>query len=139
MSEQASVELVQQAYAAYGRGHIQGVLNTLADDVEWVVPGPKEIPYAGERHGKDQIAQFFKLVDETTELDPFEPREFIAQGDRVVVLGYYAGHAKATGRGLESHWAMAFTVRNGKITEFREYTDTANLAAAFSGARSASA
>ncbi len=131
MSEQANVEIVREAYAAYGRGDIQGVLDRLADDVEWVVPGPKEIPYAGERRGKDQVAQFFKLVDETTELNPFEPREFIAEGDKVVVLGYYAGRAKASDRGLESHWAMAFTLRNGRITQFREYTDTANLAAAF--------
>jgi hypothetical protein len=35
-------------YAAFKRGDVTGALNTLADDVGWFLPGPKDIiPFVG--------------------------------------------------------------------------------------------
>ena len=51
----------------------------------------------------------------------------------MVVLGQSKGRIKATSRTFEVQWAMAFTIRDGKVSKFREYTDTAALAAASSG------
>ncbi len=34
------------------------------------------------------------------------------------------------GRTFDNRWAMTFTIRAGKITEFEEYADTQALAAA---------
>ena len=65
------------------------------------------------------------------QFDRFEPREFIAQGDRVVVLGYYSGKGRTTGRSFGTNWAMVFTVKEGKVTGFHEYFDTENLGGAF--------
>ena len=59
-----------------------------------------------------------------------EPPEFIAQGDRVVVVGFATGRIKATNRKFEDHWVFAITVRNGKLTNVREYIDTLALARA---------
>ncbi|WP_376915758.1 nuclear transport factor 2 family protein [Paraburkholderia sp. OAS925] len=60
----------------------------------------------------------------------FEPLEFIASGDRVVVLGMQRWHVHTTGSTYEDEWAHVFTVENGKITKFTEYHDTAAEAAA---------
>ena len=65
------------------------------------------------------------------EISFFEPREFVARGDRVLVAGFDRGRVKATNRTFEGHWAGAFAVRNGKVTNFREYVDTLALARAF--------
>jgi hypothetical protein len=109
-------------------------LNTLADEVEWFVPGPKQIlPWAGLRKGREQVAQFFAEYTQTAETQQFEPREFIAQGERVVVLGYRRDHVKATGRIFESEWVQVFSLRAGKIVSFRGYIDTAAIVAAFRG------
>ena len=138
MSEQQNVQIVQKAYAAFGRSDIETILDSLADDVEWVLPGEGLIPQAGTYHKRDGVARFFQTLTQTTEFSNFEPREFIAQGDQVVALGSYRGKAKVTNRPFESQWAMAFTIRNGKITKFREYTDTATIGKAFAaGAASA--
>jgi uncharacterized protein len=61
----------------------------------------------------------------------FEPREYIAERDKVVVLGFYDATAKKTGRGVSSEWAMIFTLRNGSIVHFREFADAAAINAAF--------
>ena len=65
-----------------------------------------------------------------------EPREFVAQGDRVLVVGFSRGRVKATNRTFEDHWVFAFTVRNGKVTNIREYIDTLALARGFEMAAS---
>jgi ketosteroid isomerase-like protein len=82
---------------------------------------------------------FFQKVNEISEFASFEPREYVAQGDRVMALGSYRAKVKSTGRIYECDWAMAFTVENGKVTEFQEYTDTAAIAAALPAASAAKA
>jgi uncharacterized protein len=138
MSEQQNTQLVQQAYAAFKRGDINGVLNIMADDVVWFLPGPPDIiPVTGQRRGKNQVAQFFAKLSETQEPEEFEPKQFIAQGDTVVSLGHYRWKVKATGRRFESDFAHVFTIRNGKVTNFHEYFDTNAGVAAYSTGQAA--
>jgi ketosteroid isomerase-like protein len=59
-----------------------------------------------------------------------EPPEFVAQGDRVLVVGFARGRIIATKRTFEDDWVFAITVRNGKLTNIREYIDTQALARA---------
>lgn len=137
MSEQANVLVVRDAYAAFQRGDIQAILDSLTENVEWLAP-PVE-PVGGTYHGRDGVAQFFKNVNDNSEFTSFEPREFIAQGDRVVALGHYAATVRSTGRSYKCDWAMAFTLTGGKISKFQEYTDTAAFVAAQATASSAAA
>jgi len=125
MSEQDNVRVVQEMFADFGRGNIAGVLDRLTDDIEWRLGGPTEIVYAGTRRGRDQVAEFFKLLGETAEFEVFEPQDYIAQGDRVVVLGHERQRLKKTGDVVEIDWAMVFTLRDGKIARYRSFEDTA--------------
>ena len=134
MSEQTNVSVVQQAYEAFGRGDIPAVLEALTDDVQWTLQGPSVIPFAGTFRGRQGIAEFFSVLDETLEFEQFEPRGFVAQGDAVVVLGYERSVAKATGRSFEQEWAHVYTLRDGKIATGRFFEDTAAEAAALSPA-----
>jgi ketosteroid isomerase-like protein len=59
-----------------------------------------------------------------------EPREFVAQGDRVLVAGFAKGKVKATNKTFEDDWVFAITVRDGRLTNIREYIDTQALAEA---------
>jgi ketosteroid isomerase-like protein len=59
-----------------------------------------------------------------------EPREFVAQGDRVLVVGFASGRIKATNKTFEDDWIFAITVRDGRLTNIREYVDTQALARA---------
>lgn len=132
MNEQKNIDHVKQVYDLFTKGDIAGLLNQLADDISWETPGAPKIPYAGRFKGRAAMTKFFEGVGKTAEFSRFEPRDYIAQGDRVIVLGHYAGKGKATSRPFATDWAMIFTVRNGKVTDFKEYFDTANLGSAFS-------
>ena len=135
MAEQENVAVVRAAYAAFQRGDIPGVIELLTDDIDWWTPGtPGQIPYAGRRSGHAEVGNFFAQLSEGEEITHFEPGEFVAQGDKVVVSGNYRGRTKQAGRDYDLDWLHVFTVRDGKIAAFREYVDTAALADAYRGA-----
>lgn len=70
------------------------------------------------------------MLAEVGEFEQWEPREFIAQGDKVVVLAFERVRIKATGRVVDNDFVMVFTLNNGKIVRWRAYEDTAPLIAA---------
>jgi ketosteroid isomerase-like protein len=131
MSEEQNTRLVQQAYQDFQNGDIEGVLGTLSEDVEWVTTPLSGVPVGGTYHGVEEAGRFFSSLGASQEPRHFEPREFVAQGEKVVALGHYAWHVESTGREWESDFAHVFSVRDGKIARFQEYTDTAAIAEAF--------
>jgi ketosteroid isomerase-like protein len=131
MSEEQNTRLVQQAYRDFQNGDIRGVLNSLSEDIEWVTTRLSGVPVGGTYHGVEEAGQFFSSLGDSQEPRHFEPREFVAQGEKVVALGHYAWHVESTGREWESDFAHVFSVRDGKIARFQEYTDTAAIAEAF--------
>ena len=117
--------VVQETYEAVGRGDIPALLDLLTDDVEWTFQGPSSIPFAGTRRGREGVAEFFSLVGKNLKFQEFEPREFVAQGDTVVVLGFERSLVKPTGRTFEQEWAHVYTLRDGKVATFLALEDTA--------------
>ena len=110
---------------------MEGILNALTEDVTWKEPPAGKSPLSGTWHGHDGVADFFRTIDEVSETEEFQPKEYIAQGNKVVVLGYYKFLATLTGKHWESEWAMLFTLRDRKIAEFQFFGDTGAEAAAF--------
>lgn len=131
MSEQDNVQRIQDAYAAFTRGDIQTLLTSFVDDARWTVPGPSEVPFAGVRHGKTEIAAFFQELMDAEDVTAFEPKTILAQGDLVIALGRYAARVKATGRSVEMDWVHVFTFRGDRCAAFEEFYDTAKHAEAF--------
>jgi hypothetical protein len=129
MSEQQNIDLVRRGYEAFGRGDLAGLLSLFDEQIKWVTPGPTDLPTAGTRRGRDSVQQFFGTLAELFDFQRFEPKEFIAQGDRVIVLGEDTVRLKATGAVFDLEWAHAFSVKNDKIVTFNEYLDTAAIVA----------
>lgn len=123
--------VVQQAYERFQRGDIPALLGMIAADCEWTLPAIEHVPFSGPRRGHAAVARFFEELMADQRPRRFEPQEFIAQGDQVVVLGHAIWDISSTGRSWEADFAHVFAVRDGKVASFREYTDTAAAAAAF--------
>lgn len=136
MNEQENLQLVKRLHVrGRGQGYMEAVLNELADDVEWWADGPVDIlPWAGTHRGREGVANWFKVLNEAMEYQQFDPREFIAQGDTVVVLYHASGRARSTGRSFESDIIRLYTVRDGKLVRVRSYYNTAAYVAALRGA-----
>ncbi len=135
MSEQTNADVVRQAYEAFGSGDIPAMLGMLTDDVEFTMQGPPVLPYAGTHRGREGVAEFFSLLGENLEFERFEPREFVAQGDTVVVLGDERSLVKSTGRAFEQKWAHVYTMRDGRCARGLFIEDTAAQLVAFGAAQ----
>src|SRR5258706_13839388 len=128
MSTEKNVQTVKDFVAAIGRGARLDVLALVAEDIEWIMPG-EDWPLAGTRRGHAGLADLLETASKTMETST-EPREYVAQGDRVLVVGVATGKIKATNKPFKDDWVFAITVRNGKVTKIREYIDTNTLRAA---------
>jgi ketosteroid isomerase-like protein len=129
MSIEENIQTVKDFFAAIGRGDKQGLLALSAEDIEWIIPG-KDWPLAGTHRGHAGLAGLLQKASEMVETSYPKPPEFVAQGDRVLVVGLATGRIKATNRTFEDNWIFDITVRNNKVTKIREYIDTQALARA---------
>lgn len=133
MSDATNLELIRNIYAAFGRGDVPAVLAALDERVDWRVIGPVGlVPYAGSWPGRAGVGDFFAALGAALEIAEFEPQQFLATGETVVVLGRESGRARPTGKPHATEWVHVFTIRAGRVVAFREYSDASAVAEAFS-------
>jgi ketosteroid isomerase-like protein len=129
MSTQEDVQVVKDFFAAIGSGDKQRVLGLAAEDIQWIIPG-EGWPLAGTHRGRADLAAALKKASEEIEMTYSKPPEFVAQGDRVLVVGVATGKIKATNKPFKDEWVFDIIVRDGKLTRIQEYIDTQALARA---------
>jgi len=129
MSTKENVQIVKDFFAAMGSYNERDLLALAAEDIEWIIPG-EGWPLAGTYRGHAELTAVLKKASKEVEMTYPTPPEFVAQGDRVLVVGVATGKIKATNKTFKDDWVFAITVRNGKVTKIREYIDTQALARA---------
>ena len=128
---QNSTAVVQQAYANFKTGNLDGLLALMDPSIEWKLPQIDVVRISGLRRRLAQVQEFFQSLAADQHPIAFQPREFIEQGDTVVAIGHYQWRVKSTGKPWECDFTHVFTVRNGVVTQFREFLDTAAAAASY--------
>jgi uncharacterized protein len=125
MNEQENVKLAERAYETFTTGDVEGFLNLFSDDVSWNAPEIENLPLNVKFSGRDNLAALLSDLDNHEEFLKMEPTEFIAQGDKVVVLGNFVVRSKRTDNQYATDFAHVFTIKNGKIVGFLEFFDNA--------------
>lgn len=126
VDDAANRAVVENLYRAFGAGDGAAIAGLLAPDLVWIEA--ENGPYADRNPYNGPGAVFESLFARIgAEYEGFAatPATFVASGDQVVALGRYTGINRATGEGLDAQFAHVFTVSDGKITRFQQYTDTA--------------
>lgn len=115
---QANAEIIRRAYDDFAAGDIPAVLQMLAEDVTWHVPGTS--PLSGDFKGHDGVLDFFgrcrELSDGTLDI---RADEMLADGERVVVLATVS--AERHGQSWSSPEVHVWRVEAGRAVEFCEY------------------
>jgi uncharacterized protein len=113
-------QVVEQAYEAFGRGDIPGLLELLSDDVDWNVP--EVLPQGGSFKGREDVGRFFQGLGERWEGFGVDVEPPIADGGRVAIVG--RGHGTVKGAGEASYgFTHVFDVEGEQIVRFREFAD----------------
>ena len=119
------LDTIRTLYDAFGRGDVPTVLDTLHDRVDWkeAEGGPLAVgnPYVGPQAVAEGV--FGPLV---SDIDDFTvtPERFVVGDGEVVAMGRYTGVHRASGRQLDAQFAHHWSVADGKVVAFQQYTDT---------------
>jgi uncharacterized protein len=127
----ANTEIVKEIYAAFGQGRIGDIVGRIAEATDFIHPDCEDVPWSGHRRTPPEVAGFFDKLGAAVEVIEFVPERYVEQGDTVVALGRWAGTARPTGKPFATAWAMVWTFKNGKVTYYRAFEDTAAIAKAF--------
>lgn len=124
-----NVEVMKGLYDAFGRGEIPTVLGAMSPAIKWHQAENNPYRPSGEAWvGPEAVLNnlFMKLGGEW---DGFtvHPKSFYGAGDSVIVEGRYTGIYKATGKSMDTQMCHVWDVKDGKVTRFQQYVDTAKL------------
>lgn len=126
---QTNKAVVAQLFQCFSAGDLPGVLDLLADDAIWWLPGKSgQLPVVGTRN-KAQITKLFHGM--AAQLDgplKMTVKSMIAEGDEVAAEVESLGHLK-NGRTYNQEYHFRVTLREGKISAVREYLDTLHVQA----------
>jgi ketosteroid isomerase-like protein len=113
-------------------GSVKVWLDLMADDVKLcsLADGTPEAAFTRPSTSKEQVKRYFDGLLADWEMINYKTGEFIAEGERVAMLGSTAWRHRKTGREIDTPKADFWTFRDGKIVEFHELYDTAKLIAA---------
>jgi ketosteroid isomerase-like protein len=124
-----NTEIIRSVYTAFATGDVPGVVGAFDADIRWTEA--EGFPYGGTYGGPDAVVtNVFARLGSEWEGFAAVPHAFVAEGDTVVALGDYSGTYKATGKTFSAPFAHVWTLSEGKITRFQQYTDTALVQAA---------
>ena len=81
---------------------------------------------------RDALKEYFAGLERDWQMIEYSAEHFVAQNDRVVMLGRCGWRYKKTGKVVWTRKANSWRFADGKAVEFYEYYDTAQVLAALS-------
>ena len=117
----SAIQVVQEGYARYARRDFAGVFALLSPDIR--LEQTPVLPWGGVYEGHEGARNFFTSLSEYTEAIP-EPEQYFEAGDDVVVTGRLRGKVQGNGKAIDIPIVHIWTVKEGRITQFRAFIDT---------------
>jgi ketosteroid isomerase-like protein len=125
----SNLDVVKGLYAAFARGDIPAVLGAMDPLIAWrEAEGNPYEPSGKAWIGHDVIMQkLFMRIGAEWEYFRVIPHTFHMAGDAVIAELRYEGKYTSTGKTLDAQACHVITVRDGKVTAFQQYVDTAQV------------
>jgi hypothetical protein len=124
---------VKGLYAAFSRGDIATILESVADDVSWEYEAPSEVLSAGVRHSPKEVAEYFSAIAGQIVDHSLEMADFFSGDDAVAAFGRYQGTIKSTGIRVDTPLAHYFKFRDGKVVRHVQLSNTGAILEAIRG------
>ncbi|TDD79120.1 nuclear transport factor 2 family protein [Actinomadura darangshiensis] len=125
---QDPASVVTRYVEAVANGDLDTITASFADDATWTYPG--DLPLTGVWKGRDAIVNGFLGGAGKLFRPGGEPKvaltNVVADGEQVVAEWTSRGTARS-GSTYDNPCLGVFTVRSGKITSVREYSDTQHV------------
>lgn len=125
----SNIDVVKNAYEAFADGDMEAFLGAMDPDMEWrEAEGNPYIPSGDPFIGPEEILNnLFKKLGEEWDLFTFHPQTYHDAGDTIIVEGRYLGKYRKTGKHMDLQVCHFWEVKNGKLTRFQQYANTAEF------------
>ena len=122
-------EIIRGLYESFAKGDVHAVLAAFDETISWTEA--EGFPHGGTYVGPNAVLEnvFMNLGSEWTGFSAV-PEKFVDGGDVIVALGNYTGKYNATGRSINVPFAHVWTLSEGRIVKFVQYTDTLKVSEA---------
>ena len=128
----SNAELVQEIYAAFGRGDVEAIVGRLAEDVEWdhydheYSAQEAGLAYLARRRGPEEVRGFFAALAENLEFSRFEPLALLTGDNRVAAVIAEQATNRTTGTSFSDTAVhlWGFTA-DGRVSSLQHFVDTA--------------
>jgi ketosteroid isomerase-like protein len=125
VSERDTRVLVRDLYDAYGRRDFDRVAALIHDDIDWVIYAPMSVfPFAGPRHGRAAVLAAMGEIAIAFALESYKPEVMIVDGARAALMSDLSYRQRATDRVLRLRIASFLRWQDGRLIEYREFTDS---------------
>ncbi|HEX8855875.1 MAG TPA: nuclear transport factor 2 family protein [Thermoleophilaceae bacterium] len=130
MEEGPSASVVRGSWDAFQTGGIDAMAEFWHPDIEWrAMEGAADD--AGVMRGRARLRRYYQDWLDTIDYELVELDEVaLEEGERVVALVHTVGRGRLSGAPLEGRYAIAYTLRDGRIVSGREYGNAEDAIAA---------
>ena len=129
-----NAEIIEGIYTSFSQGDIEGILASFDENIVWNeaenFPYDDGNPYIGHQAIVDGV--FARVGGEWDNFIVDERKVYIMDNDMVLVTGKFKGTYKATGKTINAQLVHHWTLQDGKVIQFQQYTDTKQVADAIS-------
>src|SRR4051812_44030000 len=124
-----NAEIIRSLYGSFKTGDIPSVLGAFDENISWTEADG--FPHGGTYIGANAILEnvFMNLGSEWEGFSA-APDEYVDGGDMVVALGNYTGKYLSSGKSINVPFAHVWSLKDGKIVKFVQYTDTLKVSEA---------
>ena len=111
-----ALKVVQNFFAAYGRGDLEGMQAFIADDVEWHIPGHHKL--AGTKRGIQEFTDFFAKLGEAG----FKAQVMILAANDNYVIDAHRGFSTKADENIDLNWVLLYQIEDGKIKRVQNFS-----------------
>jgi hypothetical protein len=126
VSRDENADIAKKLLACIGRGAEPDEIAALfRHDAELEIAGDVgALPWIGRQVGRNAVSDFFRDVRRLTQPVRFDVQAVMADESRAVILGTLASKVSATGRVIETAFAIILMISDRKITRFQMLEDS---------------
>ena len=107
--------------------------SALTDEIEWSIPGPEVLPFAGTWKGAEGLWQLERHLQKAVRFDKVDLGKYLVSGNDVAAIFTVEAYARGTGRPFRTEVMRHYTLDEGRIVRIRSAYDTAAVAEAVAG------
>ncbi len=131
MDRNAFGSMIREAYAARGRGDLDGLMTIFHENGVFSINGSdtRVDSLAKPATGQEAIAAVIGELMQTWKFDNWRERSLAVDGDRAML--HWSADVTCIPTGQSDHLDVVdvFTLKDGKVAEFRQFVDTARVMA----------